>query len=196
MYARLKYFTKDSHWVKEAFTEVQSGLWKSKWWDEMEQITQRVNLEEHLTKIPEGKLSESRVKKRIKKVVANHYMLLVKSEIDQKSTLRAFPRPSDKMWFKRKEYIDNTLASRTISKIRAGNFGVGNTFEGIKDCQLCGATNMNHESHIIIKCKNLKEVREATDVAEFCRNNANLDNDSGHIILRTYLDQSWPWETP
>ena len=69
---------------------------------------------------------------------------------------------------------------------------MGNTHKGIKDCQLCGATNMNHESHIIIKCKNLKEVREATDVAEFCQKNANLDNDSGHITLRTYLDPETP----
>ena len=65
---------------------------------------------------------------------------------------------------------------------------MGNTYKGIKDCQLCGAKNMNHESHIIMKCVNLKQVRATTDIDEFCKQHSNHGDDTGHMALRSFLD--------
>ena len=188
MYVRLKFFTNDKQWVSEAFREVQSGRWKSDWWEELVTIKQEVKLEKYLNQIPADLWSESKAKRKVKSAAADYHRKLAKAEIDQKSTLRAFPRPSDKMWFKRNEYIDNTVSTRILSKMRAGNYGVGNTYKGIKDCQLCGAKNMNHESHIITKCGEMAEIREATGLREFCQKHVDLEDATGHKTLKKFLD--------
>jgi hypothetical protein len=111
-----------------------------------------------------------------------------RQEINQKSTLNAFPRPLESLWFKCKEYINDTGGARLISKVRAGNYGVGNTYMKIKNCQLCGVVNMNHESHLIMKCEELKEGRCTTDIGQFNEGSPTEDDISGHRALRNYLD--------
>ena len=95
---------------------------------------------------------------------------------------------SEKSWFKRREYITDTVGSRLIAKVRAGNYGVGNTYQGIKNCQLCGAHNMNHESHIILMCRGLSEVRATTDVGDFLGELQETEAVSTHFLLKQYMD--------
>ena len=189
MYGRLKFFTEEDRWIKEAFSEVQSGGWDSSWWKEMEAIKSRTNLDAILKGIPQESWSKSKVKSEIKSTIASHSIESAKVEISEKSTLNAFPIPPKKSWFKRREYISDTKGSRLISKVRAGNYGVGNTYQRIKDCLLCDAPNGNHESHLIMKCKELREARQTTDIVDFLsKNEQDQMNEHGYSAMRSYLD--------
>ena len=107
-YARLKFFTDEGRWVKEAFSEVQCGRWNSSWWKEMEVIKRGADLDRVLKNIPQEAWSKSKVKSEIKSIIARCSTELAKAEIAEKSTLKAFPIPSVKAWFKCKEYINNS----------------------------------------------------------------------------------------
>ena len=75
-----------------------------------------------------------------------------------------------------------------ISKIRAGNYGVGNTYKKVKKCILC--EGKNNESHLIMKCPELAVARVSTNIPEFIEKNKHLDDIDGHKLLRTFLDPS------
>ena len=191
MFARLKYFTSEDRWVREAFEEVQSGSFTSTWWSEVSRLKDSVSLENILEGIPQKSWKKSSVESKIKVALRGKFIKKAKEEIESKSTLNGFPRPSDKDWFKRKGYVNESIGSRMASKIRAGNFGVGNTYMRVKDCILCGKENMNHESHIIMKCKGLDLLRRTTDISEFLLKHHSDDSESGHSALRKYLAVSY-----
>ena len=75
-----------------------------------------------------------------------------------------------------------------ISKIRVGNYGVGNTYMKVKKCLLC--EGKNNESHLIMKCPELAVARTSTNITEFIEKNRHLDDSHGHKLLRTFLDPS------
>ena len=56
-----------------------------------------------------------------------------------------------------------------ISKIRAGNYGVGNTYMKVKKCVLC--EGKNNESHLIMKCPELSLARVSTSIPKFIEKN-------------------------
>ena len=128
------------------------------------------------------------MKSKIKTALSGKFIRKAKEEIESKSTLNGFPRPSDKDWFKRKGYVNESIGSRMASKIRAGNFGMGNTYMRVKNCILCGKENMNHESHILMKCEGLDLLRRTTDIPEFLLKQHSDDSESGHNALRKYMD--------
>ena len=47
---------------------------------------------------------------------------------------------------------------------------------------------MNHESHIIIKCNSLKQIRDTTDIASFLAKQDGSQDTTGHRTSKTYLD--------
>ena len=83
-------------------------------------------------------------------------------------------------------HIENNIGCKIISRIRAGNYGVGNTYKKIKKCLLC--EGKNNESHLIMKCPELAVVRNATRVNHFIDLNKQLNDDQGCKLLRKFLD--------
>ena len=137
-----------------------------------------MSLEKKLEEISKEDWSLKKMKTKVKSVVDEYSIESTKTELKSKSTLRAFPWPSKGRWYKRKGYIEDNIGTKLISRVRAGNYNVGNTYLKMKDCLLCGAEGMNHESHIIVKCKELSSERATTDINRCC--NMKLPGDDGH----------------
>ena len=162
MYGRLKYEEmEDSRWVRKAFIEAQAQKGNT-WWSDVCELTNNMCLDDKISSFPVMKQSMSKVKKIFKEAFNEKYISIAKEEIKDKSTLSAFPLPNDKKWFQRSEYIENNIGSKMISKIRAGNYGVGNTYKKVKKCILC--EGKNNESHLIMKCPELAVARVSTNI--------------------------------
>ena len=108
-------------------------------------------------------------------------------------SMSSMPQPVS--WFRLQSHVNDSMESKTLNQIRAGNAQLGNRMKNRlgkqwKLCPWCGVCGRNYslrESHVILLCGANRVERQVEGVAKYLEDKMRSGVSEPYLILREYL---------
>ena len=109
----------------------------------------------------------------LKKALSNRCVSHVMPFKMEHSNMAGVPQPS--RWFTLSSYVSDSLASKTLCRMRGGNFGVGNMLwnkfsKKYSVCPFCATQGVRvrlGESHVLFVCSAVRRLQVSFSLSEF-----------------------------